>query len=283
MSLASGRSLAARWSVLCACACAPASARLEDLLTRLRNADSDVSALELAAGEGEGLLQAVNRAELDVSESLGLAVELVLDDAHVGDLAVAEEVVDITLSGVEGEVAQVGCVRGLRGEGQLLASSKAALGCGTLLACAQHRTYLTKQERTKAVGAAGAECAAAAVRRPLAAAAVAGATIATYRCVSMQSGKKSRAAGAVMGVYLCLQTSVQLRQRGFLGRYLRGIGASSISSAHDPRATRGSVVCASSERAGGAYIGRLGSLPGTSSRLSCSWALRSSSAMGPAI
>lgn len=146
MSLASGRSLAAIWSELCAAAAA-ASARLEALLTRLRNADSDVSALELAAGEGEGLLQAVYRAELDVSESLGLAVELVLDDAHVGDLAVGEEVVDITLGGVEGEVAQVGCVRGLRGEGQLLACSKAALGCETqtLLACAQDRTG---QDRT---------------------------------------------------------------------------------------------------------------------------------------
>jgi hypothetical protein len=68
--------------------------------------------------------------------------------------------------------------------------------------------FMYEQERTKAVGAAGAERAAAAVRGPLAAAAVAGATIATYRCVSMQSGKKSRAAGAVMGVYLCLQMSV---------------------------------------------------------------------------
>jgi hypothetical protein len=55
------------------------------------------------------------------------------------------------------------------------------------------------------------------------------------------------------------------------GVHLRGIGMSSISSAHEPRA----AICQSSvcvRRKGGAYSGRLGSLPGTSS-LASSWVL----------
>jgi hypothetical protein len=47
---------------------------------------------------------------------------------------------------------------------------------------------------------------------------------------------------------------------------------SSISSAHDPRAATVSLLHAQGG-AFGAYIGRLGSLPGTSS-LASSWALR---------
>ena len=109
---------------------------MKGIHTGLRDADADVAALELGAGEVEGLLQTVERAELNVAESLGLAVQLVLDNAHIGNLAVSEEVVDITLGGVEGEVAQVSCVWGLGREGELLASSEAAVGCETLLACA---------------------------------------------------------------------------------------------------------------------------------------------------
>jgi hypothetical protein len=81
--------------------------------TGLSNADADVSALELGAGKVESLLQAIEGAELDVAETLGLAVELVLDDADVGDLAAGKEVGDVALGRVEGEVAQVGSVRGL--------------------------------------------------------------------------------------------------------------------------------------------------------------------------
>lgn len=110
--------------------------------TGLSNADADVSALELRAGEVEGLLQAIECAELDVAEALGLAVELVLDDAHVGDLAAGEEVGDVALGRVEGEVAQVGGVRGLRGEGELLAGSKAAVRCETCQRIEQADTAL---------------------------------------------------------------------------------------------------------------------------------------------
>ena len=109
---------------------------MERLRTGLGDADAHIAALELGAGQVERLLQAVERAEFDVAKALGLAIELVLDDAHVGDLAVGEEVVDIALGGVEGEVAQMGRVRGLRGEGELLAGREAALGCGGELACA---------------------------------------------------------------------------------------------------------------------------------------------------
>lgn len=107
------------------------SGQRDRIRTGLGDADAHVAALELGAGQVESLLQAVERAKLDVAEALGLAVELVLDDAHVGDLAVGEEVVDIALGGVEGEVAEMGCVRGLGGERELLAGREAAVGCET--------------------------------------------------------------------------------------------------------------------------------------------------------
>lgn len=98
--------------------------------TRLGDANADVAALELGTREVEGLLQAFDGAKLDVAEALGLAVKLVLDNAHVGDLAAAEEVVDVTLGGVEGQVAQMGSVWRLVGKGELLAHGVAAVGCG---------------------------------------------------------------------------------------------------------------------------------------------------------
>ena len=129
MSLASGRSLAATCQTLL-------PLDVEIVRTRLGNADPDISALEGRARQVESLLQAIKRAKLNITETLGLAVQLVLDNAHVSNLALGEEVLDIALGGVEGEVAQVGSVRGLRGERELLAGSEAAVGCETILACA---------------------------------------------------------------------------------------------------------------------------------------------------
>jgi hypothetical protein len=93
-------------------------------LTRLSDADSDVAAHELGLGEGECLLEAVNCGELDVAEALGLLVELVLDNADVGDFTVAEERSDVAFGDVEGEVSKVSSVWGLVGHGKLLTSSE---------------------------------------------------------------------------------------------------------------------------------------------------------------
>jgi hypothetical protein len=104
-------------------------ARRRIVHTRFSNANPDISALELRARQSESLLQALNRAKLNVTEAFRLAVQLVLDNAHVRDLALGEEVVDIALGGVEGQVAQMGSVRGLRREGELLAHSESTVGC----------------------------------------------------------------------------------------------------------------------------------------------------------
>jgi hypothetical protein len=93
-------------------------------LTRFSNADSDVAAHERGLCEGESLLQAVNCGELNVTEALGLVVELVLDNANVGDLASAEEGLDIGLGDIEGEITEVGSVRRLVGHGEFLASGE---------------------------------------------------------------------------------------------------------------------------------------------------------------
>ncbi len=138
MSLASGRSLAALLS-----GCAGQDIRY--IHTGLGDADPDISALERRAGQVESLLQAIERAELNIAESLGLAIQLVLNDAHVGDLASAEEVVDVTLGSIEGEVAQVGSVWGLVGERELLTGSKAAVGYEALSVGATHKAHDTEQ------------------------------------------------------------------------------------------------------------------------------------------
>ena len=93
-------------------------------LTRLSDADSDVAAHELGLGEGEGLLQAVNCGELNVAEALGLLIELVLNNADVGDFTVAEERLDVGSCDIEGEVSKVGSVWRLVRHGKLLAGSE---------------------------------------------------------------------------------------------------------------------------------------------------------------
>lgn len=98
------------------------------------DANPDISALELRARQVKSLFQPFDTAKLDVAEALGLSVQLVLDNADVGDLAAAEKVVYVTLGGVERQIAQVGGIRGLRGEGQLLADCETTVGCGQTLA-----------------------------------------------------------------------------------------------------------------------------------------------------
>jgi prephenate dehydratase len=72
----------------------------------------------------------------------------------------------------------MGRVRGLGGQGKLLAHSKAAVGCERWLVGA-HNMSLAAREHTKAVGASTtAESAARAKGRPVTAAAVAGTTAA---------------------------------------------------------------------------------------------------------
>lgn len=99
--------------------------------TRLGNADPDISTLELRAGQVKSLFQPIDTAKLDIAKAFGLAVKLVLDDAHVGDLAAGKEVGDVALGRVEREVAEMGGIRGLGGKRKLLANSKSAVGWGT--------------------------------------------------------------------------------------------------------------------------------------------------------
>ena len=99
MSLASGRSLAVMWL---ASACAGTS---WGDYTWLCDADADISPLELRARQVKGLLQPLDGAELDIAEALWFAVQLVLDNAHVCDVTAAEEVIDVALGGIEGQVA----------------------------------------------------------------------------------------------------------------------------------------------------------------------------------
>ena len=129
---------------------------MKQRLTGLSNADSDVTAHERGLCEGEGLLQAVNCGELDVAEALGLVVELVLNNANVGDLTSAEEGLNVGLGDIEGEVSEVSSVRGLVGHGKLLASGERTV-CHEL-AWSQHGSRgvysLTEASNTLSAGSA---------------------------------------------------------------------------------------------------------------------------------
>lgn len=123
MSRASGRSFAVVLSVLCT------DGGEAGWHTRLGDADADIPALERCAREVKSLLQSIYTAKLDVSKTLGLAVQLVLDNANVGDFAPGEEIGYVTLGGVKRQVAQVRRVWGLRGQRKGLASRESAVGC----------------------------------------------------------------------------------------------------------------------------------------------------------
>lgn len=88
-------------------------------LTGLSNADSHIASGELRTAAIEGSNKTLTSAELDVSEALGAVVHLVADESHVGNIAVSEEVGDLSLGGIEGEVANVSGVRRLVGNGEL--------------------------------------------------------------------------------------------------------------------------------------------------------------------
>ena len=94
-------------------------------LTWVGNADANVPALELRLAKSESLLQAVDSAEGDITEALGSAIKLVLDDTDAGDFASRKEVLYIVLGDFERKVAQMGRVRGLGGKRKFLTDSVA--------------------------------------------------------------------------------------------------------------------------------------------------------------
>ena len=77
------------------------------LHTRICHADSNISALELAAVEGQSLLQTFQGSEFRIAESLWLHLQLILDNSHVGAFALSKEVGHIADCGIKREVAKV--------------------------------------------------------------------------------------------------------------------------------------------------------------------------------
>ena len=95
------------------------------VLTWISNADSDVASLELGARESKSLDETLACAELGITEPLWLHLHLVLDDADVDAVASVEEVLDILLGGIERKVAEMGGIRWLIWEWELLADGVA--------------------------------------------------------------------------------------------------------------------------------------------------------------
>lgn len=70
-------------------------------LTRISNTDSNVTSLELSLVQSQGGLETFQRAKFCISESLGLHLHLVLNDANVDTFAADEKFVNIADSGIE--------------------------------------------------------------------------------------------------------------------------------------------------------------------------------------
>ena len=85
------------------------------ILTRISYTDSDVTPLELATIEGQGLLQSIKRGEFCVTEALRLHLQFILDNTDVRAFALGKEIGDIANCGIEGQVAEVYSIRGLVG------------------------------------------------------------------------------------------------------------------------------------------------------------------------
>lgn len=81
--------------------------------TRLRNADSDRSALESSTRKVQGLLQTVDGVEFDVTKSLRALCQFILHNTDVGHIATREEFLNIGGGRIEGKVADVRGVRRL--------------------------------------------------------------------------------------------------------------------------------------------------------------------------
>jgi hypothetical protein len=70
-------------------------------LTRLRNTDADLAAGKIVAAEGQRGFQSIQRRKFHVPKPFGLAIQLVLNNADICDLAVFKEVTYVSLCGIE--------------------------------------------------------------------------------------------------------------------------------------------------------------------------------------
>jgi hypothetical protein len=89
--------------------------------TRIGQADLDVTTHEAGLSFVQSLLQTLGRAKLDIAETFRFAVDLVLHNAHSGDGALGKELFNINRGDIVVEIAEMGSVRRLSREWNLLA------------------------------------------------------------------------------------------------------------------------------------------------------------------
>lgn len=80
---------------------------LAGIHTRLCNANTNTTALKSRARESKRLLESFNRGKFDVAETFGATIQLIFNDADVGDFAIGKQIGDVAGSGIEGKVADM--------------------------------------------------------------------------------------------------------------------------------------------------------------------------------
>jgi hypothetical protein len=119
--------------------------------TWIGNADFDAAATELSAVQVKSSLQPVERVELDIAKAFWPAIDLVLDNSHIGNLTALEKLFYLLALCVERKISQMRSVWRLCGKGKRVAIGHAL--CNVLAFFITGCLHRTKRPLSKASGA----------------------------------------------------------------------------------------------------------------------------------
>jgi len=91
-------------------------------LTRISDADSDVTSLKLGAVESQSLFQSVESCKFCITKTLWLHLHFVLDNSDICTLAASKEVRYISNGSIKREVAEMNGKGGFVGQWKFLAN-----------------------------------------------------------------------------------------------------------------------------------------------------------------
>ena len=89
-------------------------------LTRISNANSDITSLKLSTIQSQCLLQSIESCKFCITKALGLHLHFILDNSNICTFASGKEVRNISDGCIKREVAKMDSKRRLIGKGKFL-------------------------------------------------------------------------------------------------------------------------------------------------------------------